>query len=151
MPSFCKVIILGNLARDPELRVTPKGSAIAQFSLAVNREWKNDAGEKQEKVSFIDCEAWGKTADTIAKYCTKGRPLLVEGRLEQDTWTDKTTQQKRSKLKVVIESFTFVGSRDGGSGNGGGANSDPGAYVPPAGERPAPAPQGDINDEDVPF
>lgn len=161
MPSYSKAIILGNLTRDPELRVTPKGTAICQFTLAVNRDWKDESGQKREKVSFIDCEAWNKTAETIAKYCAKGRALLVDGRIEQDTWDDKQTGQKRSKLKIVVESFTFVGSgqREGGAG-GSDSGEDPGAYVPPAGERQsnppgrpggAPAPRNDIHDEDVPF
>lgn len=112
MSSFNKVILLGNLTRDPELRVTPKGTAICQFSIAVNRQFKDESGNAREEVSFIDVEAWGRQGETIAKYCTKGRPLFVEGRLRLDQWEDKTSGQKRSRLKVVLEGFQFVGGRD---------------------------------------
>lgn len=100
---------MGNLTRDPETRVLPKGTTITQFALAINRTWKNDAGEKQEEVIFVDCEAWAKTGETIAKYCTKGKPLYVEGRLKLDQWEDKTTKEKRSRMKVVVEQFQFLG------------------------------------------
>src|SRR6202167_26106 len=101
MASFNKVILAGNLTRDPELRYTPKGTAVAQFTLAINRTWKSETGESKEEVSFIDVEAWGRQGEVIAQYMRKGRPLLVEGRLKQDSWEDKTTHQKKSKLKVV--------------------------------------------------
>lgn len=109
MPSLNKVMIIGNATRDPEIRVTPKGTPICQFSLAINREWKNDAGEKQSEVVYVDCECWGRAGETIAKYVTKGRPLYCEGRLRLDSWTDKTTNEKRSRMKVVVESFQFLG------------------------------------------
>src|SRR5580704_16083122 len=117
MASFNKVILAGNLTRDPELRYTPKGSAVAKIGLAVNRTWKNEAGENKEEVTFIDIEAWGRQAEVIAQYMRKGRPLLVEGRLKLDTWEDKNTHQKVSKLKVVLEGFTFIDSKgpDGAS------------------------------------
>ena len=105
MASFNKVILAGNLTRDPELRYTPKGSAVVKIGLAVNRTWKNEAGETKEEVTFIEIEAWGRQAEVIAQYMRKGRPLLVEGRLKLDTWEDKNTHQKQSKLKVVLESF----------------------------------------------
>ncbi len=130
MASFNKVILAGNLTRDPELRYTPKGTAVVKIGLAVNRTWKNEAGETKEEVSFIDIEAWGRQGEVIAQYMRKGRPLLVEGRLKLDTWEDKNTHQKQSKLKVVLESFSFIDSK----GPEGAA---------PAGEaprRPAPAP-----------
>jgi single-strand DNA-binding protein len=129
MASFNKVILAGNLTRDPELRYTPKGTAVAKIGLAVNRTWKNESGETKEEVSFIDIEAWGRQAEVIAQYMRKGRPLLVEGRLKLDTWEDKNTHQKQSKLKVVLEGFSFIDSKGGEGG-------------PPAGEaprRPAPA------------
>jgi single-strand DNA-binding protein len=150
MPSFNKVIIAGNLTRDPELRTTSKGTAICQFGVAVSREFKDDAGQKREEATFVDIEAWGKQAEVIAKYCAKGRPILIEGRLKLDQWEDKQTQQKRSKLKVILESFQFLGGREGAAPSGDSAEQGerPGA---PAGGRPAPAPQRDINDEDVPF
>jgi single-strand DNA-binding protein len=100
---------MGNLTRDPELRVTPKGTSIASFALAINRDWKSESGEKQTEVTFVDIEAWGKQAEVIAKYLTKGRPLYVEGRLKQDQWEDKQSGQKRTRMKVVLESFQFLG------------------------------------------
>jgi single-strand DNA-binding protein len=166
MANLNRVLLIGNLTRDPELRVTPKGTAICQFGLAISRSFKDESGQTREEATFVDIEAWGKQGETIAKYCTKGRPLFVEGRLRFDQWEDKTTQQKRSKLKVVLENFQFLGGREGGApGAGGGASpagaSDDGvdqtyerpAPAPraPGGGRPAPAPQHDINDEDVPF
>lgn len=118
MASFNKVILLGNLTRDPELRTTPSGVAVLQLGLAVNRVYRNSQGESIEEVSFIDVDTFGAQAETLAKYMSKGRPLLVEGRLKMDQWEDKEGQ-KRSKLKVVMESFQFVGGRsDGGQGGG---------------------------------
>ena len=144
MSSFNRVIIMGNLTSDPELRYTPKGTAIAQLTLAVNRKWKSESGEKKEEVSFVDCNAWGRTAETIGQYMKKGRPLLVEGRLKQETWTDKQTQKQRSALKVVIESFSFVDT------NPDAQPKNEGAETPPRTQQPAyepPSPEGD----DVPF
>src|ERR1700681_1763328 len=103
MASFNKVILVGNLTRDPELRYTPKGMAIAKFGLAINRTWKNEAGETKEGVTFVDIDSFGKQAETIAKYMKKGRPLLIEGRLRLDQWDDKQTGQKRSRLGVVLD------------------------------------------------
>ncbi len=134
MASFNKVIIAGNLTRDPELRYTPKGTAIAQFALAVNRKWKTETGETKEEVSFIDVDAFGRQAEVIGQFMKKGRPLLVEGRLKQDTWEDKNTHQKQSKIKVVLEGFTFIDSNRSDSGEGGSATSIPSA---PAASRPA--------------
>ena len=111
MNSFNRVILLGNLTRDPELRFTPKGTAIAKFGLAVNRSWSSDAGEKKEEVCFIDCDAFGRTAENLAQYCKKGATVHVQGRLKLDQWDDKATGQKRSKLGVVAESIQFIGGR----------------------------------------
>lgn len=111
MASLNKVFLIGNLTRDPELRVLPKGTAVCQFGLAVNREFKGDDGAKKEEVTFIDCEAWGKTAELVAKYLGKGSQCMVEGRLKLDEWTDKTSGQKRSRLKVVLENVQFLGSK----------------------------------------
>jgi single-strand DNA-binding protein len=111
MASFNKVILAGNLTRDPELRYTPKGTAVVKIGLAVNRTWKNETGETKEEVAFIDVDAWGRQAEVLAQYLRKGRPLLIEGRLKLDTWEDKTTHQKQSKLKVVLESFSFIDSK----------------------------------------
>ena len=159
MANFNKVLLLGNLTRDPELRVTPKGTSVCQFGLAVNRQFKDESGQSREEVTFVDLEAWGKQAETIAKFLTKGRPLFVEGRLKFDQWDDKASGQKRSKLKVVLENFQFLGGREGGapgaapSGGEEGvdqtAERSPAAPAPRAPGKPA-APASDI-DEDVPF
>lgn len=144
MASFNKIILLGNLTRDPELRTTPSGMSICQFGLATNRKFKDTAGNVKEEVMFIDVEAWGKQAETVTKFFTKGKPILVEGRLKLDQWDDKTTGQKRSRHKVVLESFQFVGD---GQQSGG---DQPARTSAPPPSRPS-APAQDINDEDVPF
>ena len=117
MASFNKVILMGNLTRDPELKYTPKGTAIAKIGMAVNRKWKTESGEDREEVTFVDVDAFGRTAEVIGQHFKKGRPILVEGRLKTDSWDDKQSGQKRSKLGVVLESFQFIGgkSEDGGS------------------------------------
>ena len=117
MANFNKVILAGNLTRDPELRYTPKGTAVARIGMAINRTWKNETGETKEEVTFVDIEAWGRQGEVIAQYVKKGRPLLVEGRLRLDQWEDKNTHQKQSKLKVILESFSFLDSARG-DGNG---------------------------------
>jgi single-strand DNA-binding protein len=111
MASFNKVVLMGNLTRDPEIRYLPKGTAVCQITLAINRTWKDQDGEKKEEVSFIDCTAWARTAEVMSQYVKKGDPLLVEGRLRQDTWDDKETGAKRSKIGVVIETMTMLGGR----------------------------------------
>ena len=113
---FNKVVLMGNLTRDPELRNTPSGQSVASFSLAVNRSWKNAQGETQEAVDYIDCNAWGKAGEIITQYMQKGGAILVSGRLQQRSW--EQDGQKRSKVEVVVEDFNFVG---GGSGAGGGS------------------------------
>jgi len=124
MPSFNKVILAGNLTRDPELRYTPKGTAVARLGLAVNRTWKSETGESKEEVTFIDVDAWGRHAEVISQYLKKGRPILMEGRLKLDQWEDKNTHQKQSKLRVVLENFQFLDSgRGDGAGGGGGDGS----------------------------
>src|SRR5205814_3922603 len=141
MANFNKVILAGNLTRDPELRYTPKGTAVARLGMAVNRTWKNETGETKEEVTFVDIDAWGRQAEVIAQYVKKGRPLLVEGRLKLDQWEDKNTHQKQSKLKVILESFSFVDSNRGG--DGGGASEAPRsrpANAPAGAAAPAPAP-----------
>lgn len=110
MANLNKVMLIGNLTRDPELRGTPKGTAICAFSLAINRKFKDDGGGEREEVTYVDVEAWGKAGETIAKYVTKGRPLFVEGRLRLDQWEDKTTKEKRSRMKVVLDNFQFLGA-----------------------------------------
>src|SRR5437899_1925403 len=113
MASFNRVILMGNLTRDPELRYTPKGTAIAKIGLAVNRVWRTETGETKEEVTFVDIDSFGKQAETIAHYLKKGSPLLMEGRLRLDQWDDKQTGQKRSKLGVVLETFQFLGGGKG--------------------------------------
>src|SRR5438445_8196367 len=110
MASFNRVILAGNLTRDPELRYTPKGLAITKIGLAINRTWKNETGETKEEVTFVDVDAFGRTAEIIAQYLKKGRPILMEGRLRYQTWDDKQTNQKRSKLGVVLDHFQFMDS-----------------------------------------
>ena len=110
MANLNKVMLMGNLTRDPEVRYTPKGTAIANLGLAVNRVWTTESGEKKEEVTFVDIDVWGRQAETIGQYMTKGKPIFIEGRLKLDSWEDKETHQKKSKLKVVCESFQFLGA-----------------------------------------
>jgi single-strand DNA-binding protein len=110
MANFNKVILAGNLTRDPELKYTPKGTAVANFGLAINRKWKSETGEMKEEVTFVDIEAFGRQAEVVSQYMKKGRPLLMEGRLRLDQWEDKNTHQKQSRLRVVLESFSFIDS-----------------------------------------
>lgn len=156
MASLNKVMIIGNLTRDPELKYTPKGTAIADIGLAVNRNYTTESGEKREEVTFIDVTLWGRVAEIVGEYCKKGRPLFVEGRLQLDSWDDKATGQKRSKLKVVGDNIQLLGGREGGSG-GGGEHSEGRPASRPQG-RPAPPPQRppadpdlDAPEDDIPF
>lgn len=118
MASLNKVMLIGNLTRDPELRYTPKGMAVTDIGLAVNRTYQVE-NERREEVTFIDVTFWGKAAEVIAQYMKKGRPIYVEGRLRLDSWDDKQTGQKRSRLTVTGEEFQFLGSREGAGGGGG--------------------------------
>jgi single-strand DNA-binding protein len=151
MANFNKVILAGNLTRDPELRYTPKGTPIAKIGMALNRTWKNEAGETKEEVTFVDVDAFGRQAEVIGQYLKKGRPLLVEGRLKLDTWEDKNTHQKVSKLRVVLESFSFLDSR--GEGGGGEFRKPAGPTIPPASPTaPVEEPSGEPpSEDDVPF
>jgi len=121
---FNKVILMGNLTRDPETRTIPSGQTVTNFGLAVNRTWRDSNGASQESVSFIDCVAWAKTGEILAQYLQKGRPVLVSGRLEQRSW--EQDGQKRSKVEVVVEDFNFVDSRASGEGGGGNFNGPSG-------------------------
>jgi single-strand DNA-binding protein len=153
MASFNKVILVGNLTRDPELRYTPKGTAIAKFGLAVNRVWTNEAGEKTEEVTFVDIDVFGRTAENVAQYMRKGSPLLVEGRLRLDQWDDKQTGQKRSKLGVVGEIIQFLGSPRAAEG-GTPATPRPAAAAaaaPAAAAEPVEADGPPHEGDDVPF
>jgi len=156
MPSFNKVILAGNLTRDPELRYSPKGIAIAKLGLAVSRTWTNEAGEKKEEVLFVDVDAFGKQAEVLAQYMKKGRPILIEGRLRLDTWDDKQTNQKRSKLSVVLEAFSFLDFNRGEGAPGPEGPARPAASSRPAAApaQPGPAPESETpsaEEDDVPF
>lgn len=149
--SFNKVILLGNLTRDVELKSTQSGQSVANIGLAVNRRWRTPDGEQREETTFIDCEAWGKTAEMIAQYFSKGRPVLLEGRLRLDTWQDKDSGQNRSKLKVLVENFSFVDSKPGAGGGGGGGDSHGGSSRPARPSRPQTQSEPGISEDDIPF
>ena len=161
MANLNKVMLIGNLTRDPEIKYTPKGTAIADIGLAVNRNYTTEAGEKREEVTFVDVELWGRQAEIVGEYCKKGRPIFVEGRLKLDTWDDKQTGQKRSKLKVVGEQIQLLGSREGGGvgggGSGSGESSENRSAARPASKpaappkRPAADPDLDVPEDDIPF
>jgi single-strand DNA-binding protein len=152
MRGFSKAIITGNLTRDPELRTTPSGASVCSFSVAVNRVYR-DNGEQKETVSYIDCSAWNKLGEMIAQYAKKGSGVLVSGRLDQRSWEDKNTGQKRSRVEIVAEDFNFLGSRDD---NGGGSNnynnsSSSSASAPAPEETLDDIPEGEIDLSEVPF
>lgn len=147
---FNKVVLMGNLTRDPELRTTPSGQQVCGFSLAINRSWRNASGEQQEAVDYIDCNAWGKAAEIINQYMQKGRAILVSGRLQQRTW--EQDGQKRSKVEVVVEDFNFVG----GQSDGPSTASEPAAPTSSKGKKNEDVVIEDIDDEpvdlsDIPF
>ncbi|MFN0132344.1 MAG: single-stranded DNA-binding protein [Phycisphaerales bacterium] len=157
MPNLNKVMLMGNLTRDIELRHTTN-QAVAKIGLAVNRRWRSPEGEQREETTFVDCEAWGKTAETMAKYLTKGKPVFIEGRLKLDQWEKEG--QKFSKLKVVVENFQFIDSRSGGGqgsggddGNGGGGGGSPPRSRPSGGgsQSGTSQPPQSIADDDIPF
>ncbi len=120
MANFNKVMLMGNLTRDPEVRYTPKGTAVCEIGMAINRYFSGESGDKREETTFVDVTLWGRTAEIAGEYLKKGRPVFIEGRLQLDTWDDKTSGQKRSKLKVVGEGMQLIGARDGAGGGGGG-------------------------------
>src|SRR3981081_2538754 len=140
MASFNKVILLGNLTRDPEVRYTPKGSAVADLGIALNRQYTLENGEKREEVTFVDVTFWGRTAEVAGEYLKKGRPVFVEGRLQLDSWDDKQSGQKRSKLKVIGENMQRPGSRPGGGGSTGGGDEE-GSSEPRSSSKSAPPPK----------
>lgn len=159
MASFNKVILVGNLTRDPQVRYTPGGSAVAEIGLAVNRSWfDKTSNSRKEETTFIDVTLWGRTAEVASEYLTKGRSVLIEGRLQLDQWDDKESGQKRSKLKVVGENMTMLGGKGesgGGAPSGGGYASRGGA--PSQGNASSAADSfydeapGGMPDDDVPF
>lgn len=165
MANLNKVLLLGNLTRDPELRYTPKGTAVADIALAINRVWTNEQNQKQEETTYVDITLWGRQAELAQQYLSKGRGCFIEGRLQMDTWEDKATGQKRSKLKVVAENLQFLPDGKGGSGGpASGGHAGPGSggnYARPQGGTPqrsgppqggSAAPVDDYHDEDdIPF
>lgn len=133
MASFNRVILMGNLTRDPQVKYIPSGTAVAELGLAVNRTWfDKNANQKKEDVTFVDVTLWGRQAEIAGEYLSKGRAVLIEGRLQMDTWQDKESGQNRSKLKVVCENMTMVGGRNEGGGSGGG-----GGYQRPQASAPS--------------
>jgi single-strand DNA-binding protein len=157
MANLNKVMLMGNLTRDPEVRYTPKGTAVAELGLAINRVYSSENGEKREETTFVDVTLWGRTAEIAGEYLKKGRPVFIEGRLQLDSWDDKQTGQKRSKLKVVGEAMQLMGSRGGGEGGGGGGgepSSGPPPSRPPAAspkQKPPVDPDLEPEEDDIPF
>ena len=150
MPSYNRVILMGNLTRDPELRHLPSNMAVTSIGLAVNDRWKDkQTGEWKDKANFIDCEAFGRTAEVINEYFRKGRPIMIEGKLRLDQWQDQSGNN-RSKLKVVIDSFEFVGGREDGPG-GGGQRGSSAPRQQPSTQAPDNPPHAAIEEEDIPF
>ena len=166
MANLNKVMLIGNLTRDPEVRYTPKGTAVTDIGMAINRNYSTDDGERHEETTFVDITFWGRQAEVLGQYMKKGRPLYTEGRLQLDTWDDKNTGQKRSKLKIVGENFQFLGGRDDNAGDGGGQSSggsggqssggsqsgnanEGGDEAPPGGDQASSAPE--MDDDDIPF
>lgn len=151
MASYNKVMLMGNLTRDIELRQLPSGASIATIGLAVNEKYKDKNEQWVERVNFIDCEMFGRRAEVMAQYLSKGSPVFIEGRLRLDTWQDKNDGSNRSKLKVVVENFEFIGGGQGGGGGGGGRSSSPRRQ--PAGQQSG---GGDdyadqVSPDDIPF
>jgi single-strand DNA-binding protein len=163
MASYNKVILVGNLTRDPQVRYTPSQTAVVDIGLAVNRQWfDKQANTRREEVTFVDVTLWGRTAEVAGEYLSKGRSVLIEGRLQLDQWEDRETGQKRSKLKVVGENMQMLSGRGDGPPRGGGQQSQDGGEFQDSGpqEPPPPPPQdafhdepaaGGAPDDDVPF
>src|ERR1700758_1822202 len=157
MASFNKVILLGNLTRDPEVRYTPKGSAVCDLGVAINRQYTLESGEKREEVTFVDVVLWSRLAEIAGEYLKKGRPVFIEGRLQLDTWDDKQSGQKRSKLRVIGETMQLLGSRpqgSGGGGEGGGDEERGGGSSSRGAGRTAPPPKAaapDPDEDEIPF
>ena len=154
MASFNKVILLGNLTRDPEIRYTPKGSAVCDLGIAVNRQYTLESGERREEVTYVDVVLWARLAEIAAEYLKKGRPVFIEGRLQLDTWDDKQSGQKRSKLRVIGENMQMLGTPNRASSAGVGGESGeedrPARATTPPPRAAAPAPAQPDEDE-IPF
>jgi single-strand DNA-binding protein len=155
MANLNKVLLMGNLTRDPEVRYTPKGTAVTELGIAVNRVYSGENGEKREEVTFVDVTVWGRTAENAGEYLRKGRPVFIEGRLQLDSWEDKQSGQKRNKLKVVADNVQFLGSRGSGGGGGGPEEGDEAPRSRPSGgTRPSAPPKGapaEPDDDEIPF
>ena len=145
---------MGTLPRDPEVKFTSKGSAVTDIGLAINRTYTIDSGEKREETTFVDVELWGRLAEIAGEYAKKGRPIYIEGRLRMDTWEDKTSGQKRSRMKVVGENLQLLGSRSDGAPRSSDGVDSPDAPAPrsstPA-RRPTTPPPAELEDDDIPF
>jgi len=156
MANLNKVQLIGNITRDPEVKYTPKGNAVTDLGMAINRYYTTETGEKREDVTFVDVTLWGRQAEIAGEYCRKGRPVYIEGRLQLDSWEDKATGQKRNKLRVVGDSMQLLGPKPGSSGSSGheeeGGYSRPpaGKFNAPRGGAPAASPQPEEED-DIPF
>lgn len=152
MSSFNQVILLANLTRDPQTKTLPSQTTVTEFGVAMNRKFKTQSGEEREEVTFVDVAAFGKTGELIAQYFTKGKPILLQGRLKFDSW--EKDGQKRSKLSVVVDAFQFVGGRDGG-GNGDGGERQPSSARPQparqAATQPIPEAPTDFKEDDIPW
>ena len=145
---------MGNLTRDPELRTTTTGMNVCKFSVATTRVYNSKEGEKREETTFVDCEAWGRTAETIGRYFSKGKPILIDGRLKFDSWEDKNSGTKRSKLSVMTENFQFVGSRNEGESSGSFSNGPTDSNSQPSSGNNSSTPSSNDDDpfeDDVPF
>jgi single-strand DNA-binding protein len=152
MANLNRVLLIGNLTRDPEVRYTPKGTAVADIGLAVNRIYSAEDGEKKEETTFVDVTLWGRQAEIAGQYLKKGRPVFIEGRLQLDTWDDKQTGQKRSRLRVVSENMQLLGSRpeSEGSPSPGTVRRGPSPSTPA--QKPEPRdPDLDVEPDDIPF
>ncbi|MFV0416276.1 MAG: single-stranded DNA-binding protein [Chthoniobacterales bacterium] len=153
MASVNKVILIGNVTRDPELKYTPKGTAVTEVGLAVNRNYNTDSGDRKEETTFVDITLWGKTAEIACQYLKKGRPVYFEGRLQLDSWEDKQSGAKRSRLRVVGETMQFLGG--GGTrsdSDGGGYENRPSRSQSSGYESRRSEPSGSqSDDDDIPF
>lgn len=151
MRGFSKAIVAGNITRDPEMRTTPGGAQVCSFSIAVNRVFKGGDGNQQEQTSFIECVAWGKAAELICQYVHKGSALLVSGRLDQRSWEDKNSGQRRSRTEVVVEDFSFIGATGNGGGSASGKAAAAGAPDMDDEMMPDDIPEDQINLDEIPF
>ena len=144
MANLNKVLLLGNVTRDPEVRYTPKGSAVCDLGVAVNRAYTTDSGEKREEVTFVDVTLWGRTAEVASEYLKKGRPVFIEGRLQMDTWDDKQTGQKRTRLRGVADNMQLLGGRPSGGADATGESRQTSA--PPKKSTPS-----EPDEDEIPF